>query len=316
MTTADTRVADAKLADTKIEDLVSQQELLDNLLEGVYVVDHNRKIVYWNRGAEQITGYARSAVLGTNCWDHILRYVDRNGNDVCVSGCPLKGAMEENEANDLEVFLHHKDGHRLPVLMRSVPKRNGEGQIIGAIEIFYENFSPVLLTERLRELERLSFIDPLTNVANRRYLEISLEAHIDRIRRYGGGVGVVFIDVDDFKAVNDTHGHGTGDRALQLVANNLLHNSRSFDLCGRWGGEEFVVLCENVGTETLSAIAERYRMLVEASSLPVGSDSLKMTVSIGATLAQSNSTVATLMQRADTLMYESKKAGKNRVTLG
>jgi len=298
-------------------DLISHEDLLDNLLEGIYIVDENLRIIYWNSGAEQITGYTKTEVIGTSCRQHVLRYVDRNGDNPCLGQCPLKTVMHDNQGRDRELFLHHKDGHRLPVLLRSMPTHNVRGEITGAIEIFYENYSPVMLTERLRELEKLSFIDALTGMTNRRYIEISLESHLGKMNRYGGSVGLLFIDIDNFKAINDTYGHKVGDRALKLVANNLVHNSRSFDICGRWGGEEFIVICENVQEPDLVTIGERYRMLVESSSLPLdNSTPLKMTISIGATLAVSDTRVETLIQRADELMYQSKQKGKNRVTFG
>ena len=103
-----------------------------------------------------------------------------------------------------------------------------------AISIFRDNSTTVAALEHLKELEDLVYLDGLTRIANRTYLETFIVAKFNELRRLGWSFGVIFVDVDQFKPVNDTFGHQTGDLVLKMVAQTLLKNCRSFDLVGRW----------------------------------------------------------------------------------
>jgi len=166
----------------------------------------------------------------------------------------------------------------------------------------------------VEDLQAKAFLDPLTGLANRRYVEMNLQGKADEMSRYGWHFGVIMMDIDRFKIVNDSYGHDSGDEVLKMVARTLLHSSRSSDLVGRWGGEEFIAIITNTNMEKLHAIAERYRSLVEQSSLPLGETPLSVTISAGATLAAPGENVEPVIKRADKLLYASKDAGRNRVT--
>jgi diguanylate cyclase (GGDEF)-like protein len=124
------------------------------------------------------------------------------------------------------------------------------------------------------------------------------------------------MDIDRFKVVNDTHGHDVGGKVLQMGANTLVHASRTFDVVARWGGEEFIATMANISSIQLRDIANRFHALVGQSRLTLDSGTLAVTVSGGATLARADDTMETLVKRADSLMYESKLAGRNTVTFG
>ncbi len=288
--------------------------LLDNLSDGVYFLDRSRKITYWNKGAERITGYSSQEVLGFCCGDNILMHVNDQGESMCRNHCPAAAAMAERKPRYSEVYLRHKDGHRVPVATRINPIIDGEGNTIGVVEIFSGNFSKVKLVETIEELKQLALNDSLTELGNRRFGEMKLYAMLNEYRRYGWQFGVLFIDIDHFKSINDALGHDVGDRVLQMVARTLANNVRSFDLVCRWGGEEFVVLITSITLDRLVSIAEKLRALVAESSFMVNGEPVRATVSIGATLVHSEDTEESLVKRADELMYQSKQQGRNRVT--
>lgn len=291
------------------------RNLLDNLYDGVYFVDFERKITYWNKSAERITGYKSSELIGKHCWDNILIHIDDHGNNLCKRSCPLEETIADGHPRETEAYLHHKDGHRVPVLIRTAPIRNPAGTVVGAIEIFSDNSSKIAFLHRIEELQRMAILDHLTGLTNRRYIEMSLEARLSEMHRYGWPFGVLFIDIDNFKRINDVYGHDTGDEVLKMVARTFINNSRPFDTVGRWGGEEFVAIILNVSEDLLYSIANRLRILVEQSSLSADSDNIRVTISVGATFAQQTDTVETLLKRADQLMYQSKIAGRNCVTM-
>ena len=289
------------------------KRLLDNLQDGVYFVDPERRITFWSKGAERLTGFTSAEVTGRHCWDSLLSHVDAQGCQLCTGDCPLTASIREGNDRQMELFLHHKAGHRLPILVRVSPIRNSEGVIVGAVETFSDSYTKISALDKIVELEGLAFLDPVTGVGNRRYVEVRLHASLESYERYGWPFGVMFLDLDEFKKVNDTFGHDAGDKVLRMVARTLGANLRSMDSFGRWGGEEFLAVISNPSAEQLHMVAERCRRLVMQSALEVASRNVQVTVSIGATMARDGDTAASLVERVDRLMYRAKAGGRNRV---
>jgi diguanylate cyclase (GGDEF)-like protein/PAS domain S-box-containing protein len=288
------------------------QELLDNLYDGVYYVDLHRHITFWNKAAETITGYSRQEVLGRKCSDNLLRHIDNRGVCLCLDTCPLAHTIADGQPRRAAVYLHHKDGHRLPVSVRVTPLLNDTGHIMGAVEIFSDNSEKVAALQHLKELEHLAYLDTLTGIANRRYLEIFLDARFNELSRFGWSFGLIFADVDNFKGINDHYDHLAGDLVLQMVAKTLAKNCRSYDLVGRWGGDEFLGIFSHLGKlQKLKTITERLRNLTATSSVPWHDHPISVTLSLGATLVRPEDTIDSLTQRVDQLLYHSKRAGGN-----
>jgi diguanylate cyclase (GGDEF)-like protein/PAS domain S-box-containing protein len=292
------------------------KELIDNLYDGVYFVDRDRVITFWNKGAEDLTGYSTSDAMGRSCHDKFLAHLDDKGEKLCQAGCPLMQALQSGNSTESEIYLHHRDGHRVPVTIKVFPIFDDNGEISGAGEIFSDNSSHVANKRRIDELQELALLDSLTQIGNRRYLEMTLEAKLSETARYNNQIAVFFIDIDDFKQINDTYGHDVGDEALRIAAKTLNTVIRPMDTLGRWGGEEFIAAASNINKEAVKAIAERFRSFIEGSSVRAGDEKLLFTVTIGATIARKNDDLASVVKRADTLMYEGKEKGKNQVIIG
>ncbi|MFI5120379.1 MAG: sensor domain-containing diguanylate cyclase [Thermoanaerobaculia bacterium] len=288
------------------------KDLIDNLTEGIYFLDRSRRITYWNRGAERLTGYPAEEVLGRFCSDGLLQHMDPQGRLLCNDGCPMEATMHDGCDRAADVFLHHKQGHRVPITVRATPIRGIDGEIVGAIEVFNDISGQVLAAERIRELEALSLIDALTGAGNRRYAEIQLASRLAEKNRYGLPVGLLFLDLDRFKSVNDRYGHAAGDDVLRVVGKTLSSALRVGDFLGRWGGEEFVVLIGGLDAPRLNEAGQRLRALVAHSSVPAV-PGLEVTVSVGITEARTDDTMASLVARADARMYEAKRRGRDRV---
>ena len=289
--------------------------ILDSLHDGVYFVDVNKRITYWNKGAERITGYESSEAVGISCSDNLLVHIDDRGMNLCKAGCPLGQTLMDGRVRETEAYLQHKDGHRLPVFIRVSPLRDSSGNIVGAVETFSDNSSKAALLHRIDELQKQSLVDPLTGLANRRCIDMKLHSRIDELQRYGWPCGLLFLDLDNFKIVNDTFGHNVGDRVLMMVARTLLSNLRSHDLLGRYGGEEFVAIITNISMAKLHSFADRLRLLVEKSNLDTEYGTIRVTVSMGATMVRPEDTVEAAITRADLFMYNSKIGGRNRVSI-
>ena len=289
--------------------------ILDNLYDGVYFVDRDKRILYWNRGAEKITGFSAEDVIGKRCWNNVLRHVDAQGNNLCEAECPILKTILNGNRWEAAVYLHHKDGHRVPVATRAVPIKNTEGKIIGAAEIFSDTSSTTALAQKVKELQEIAFLDSLTHLANRRYIEINIQDRLSELTRYGWPFGIILADVDKFKSINDTYGHDVGDQVLKMVAKTLPVCLRLFDIVGRWGGDEFVAIVINVRKKYLYDIAQRFLSLIRSSIIPVGRETLRVTVSIGATRARQTDSVFSVLKRADSLMYKSKASGGDCISV-
>ena len=288
------------------------QGLLDQISDGVYFVTLDRRITYWNGGAERITGYAADEVLGRSCSEGILRHVDDAGRQLCLDGCPLAAVMKDGKPREAHVYLHHKDGHRVPVTVRGQALRNPAEEIIGSVEVFSSRLSnPYSGQRRTRKDDSL---DPVTDLPPRRFGELHLATLMRAVAEQTITLGVLYVDADHFKDVNDTFGHRTGDEVLRMIGQSLANGLRHGDIPVRWGGEEFLALLPGADQAGLHATAERMRMLAENSWIQKGEAQVRVTVSVGATMAVPDETADDLVDRADGFMYASKQGGRNRVT--
>jgi diguanylate cyclase (GGDEF)-like protein/PAS domain S-box-containing protein len=295
--------------------IVSYERIIENLHDGLYFVDRDRIITFWNKAAEQISGFTANEVVGKSCSDNILTHVDSEGNSLCNGMCHLAATISDGKPREAEIYMHHKDGHRIPVSVRDSTLTDRDGNIIGAIELFTDISNQAVNELRVKELEKLALLDTLTQLANRNYIEREIQSRFEEKKRFNVPFGILFIDIDHFKRFNDIYGHDVGDDVLKFVANTFVANARPFDLYGRWGGEEFIGIIRNINGNSLELLGNRLRSLTENSYIIHENEKLHVTISIGATLVNENDNFDSLIKRADTLMYKCKSAGRNCLTI-
>lgn len=292
------------------------KSLLDHLYDGVYFVNRQREITYWNEGAQRITGYTAQQVTGCRCSDGLLMHIDEHGTQLCKVGCPLAATIKDGKPREVEAYLHHADGHRVPVCIRVSPIQDSQGNITGAVEVFSDNTQMMTVRQQAERLTEETLHDALTGIGNRRYLEARISTALITQQMHRIPTGILMLDVDFFKRVNDVYGHDVGDDVLRMLATTLRRNVRMHDVVGRWGGEEFVAVFENVDSKVLLRIAEKLRQMVAGSQLQANGQTIQVTVSIGGTLLRAEDTLESALKRADTMLYASKQSGRNRVTIG
>ncbi|MGB7848529.1 MAG: diguanylate cyclase, partial [Candidatus Acidiferrum sp.] len=205
-------------------------KLLDSIFDGVYFVDAERKITYWNRGSESLTGYSASEVVGRHCYDNFLVHVDETGCALCTNACPLTSTILDGQRREAEVFLRHKLGHRVPVSVRVAPITDASGRIIGAVEVFSDVTAKKQIERRVHELEGIAFRDSLTGLPNRRYMELKVKQSLEEYQQFERSFGLLMLDIDHFKQVNDVHGHDAGDAILKAVSETLVKGLREDDI--------------------------------------------------------------------------------------
>lgn len=166
------------------------------------------------------------------------------------------------------------------------------------------------LTSKNRQLRLLSQQDHLTGLLNRRAIDRYLERELTRSERFDHPLSLLMIDIDDFKIINDQHGHILGDQVLQEVAHTIMLQVRDVDYVGRIGGDEFLVILIETGKESAMQIAKR--MLLEIAKVTVSEERIKITISVGHAVSEGESHMA-LIEKADKALYDAKRAGKNKV---
>jgi diguanylate cyclase (GGDEF)-like protein len=227
--------------------------------------------------------------------------------------------------------------HRIPViLLTSDSDAEHKADLLeaGAADYVVRPFHPRELVARVRvhlrlkiaqeelaslneRLVALSNTDPVTELMNRRALDESLAMEVSRACRYGTPLSLALLDIDHFKRINDTYGHGVGDEVLHAVARIVRHDLRKTDVAARFGGEEFVVVLPHTDLPGASLVAERIRTNVRRAVHRAGSSAFSVTASLGVACMSdgSPSSSTELFARADAALYDSKRQGRDRVTL-
>ena len=292
------------------------KDLVDNLYDGIYFVDRDRRITYWNHGAERISGYSSQEVIGLSCSQNILNHVSLDGELLCKKGCPLAACMEDGNIREAEVYMLHAGGHRLPVFVRAAPMKDEEGRIIGAVETFSKQAPSRIQLKEMDDLRHKANTDNLTGLRNRHYLEAVLNNLVVNSSQDTFNAAVLFFDIDHFKEINDTYGHDAGDKVLQTIARTVTNNLRTSDTIGRWGGDEFVIILSDIpSSDSLRRIANKLKILIEFSRTSLIAGDVAVTISIGGTLFKKGDSIDSLVKRADAAMYRSKQNGRNMVSV-
>jgi diguanylate cyclase (GGDEF)-like protein len=271
--------------------------------------------------------------LGDAC-----HYVDHGpGTDVVVLDLGLPDAAEldglirlQDCARDLPIIVltGHDEELAVSALQRGAQDYLVKGSvdrqgIIRSLRYAMERHRSVRelarVTRELQQanstLEKLTLIDPLTELLNRRGLQQALSRQIEHVRREGGAVLVLLVDIDDFKQINDKFGHAVGDVGLKEISRKLLTCVRGIDFVARLGGDEFMLLLPRARESEAYRIAERARLAVSTTRIRHGEETISLTVSIGAMMLRPDTpSVDEVLTRAQQLLMRSKRVGKNRVT--
>jgi diguanylate cyclase (GGDEF)-like protein/PAS domain S-box-containing protein len=292
------------------------ETICDQLYDGVYYVGTDRRIDYWNKSAQKLTGYTSKEVVGTLCDESVLDCVDGEGKSLCTDDCPILKALKDGKRHEAEIFMRHKKGHRVPVLMRAAPVKDKEKRVIGVAEIISDNSASAARHDRVKELERLAMMDELSGLPSRTCLEQALDTRIGELDRYGRVFGVILMDVDHLGELNRKHGREVGDDVLRMIGQTLLYNTRPFDMVGRWDGGTFLGIITDAERKDLAHVAHRFQMLIGTSKLPLKGSRVRVSVSIGATLAKWGDSAEEVLKVAEGMLMESKRSGRNRVSIG
>jgi diguanylate cyclase (GGDEF)-like protein len=289
--------------------------LLHQVQDAVVWLDRTRKVVFWNKAAERMTGREAAAVLGASCAEGQGLFVDAGGIDVCRGKCPVAMTLEDGAPRTLQVYLQHAEGFRTPAVLNIIPVFNDAGEILGAAETFSGTAPKITLPLGLAELERMGLVDAETGIPSKQYLDMTLATRLEEFQKYGLSFGLVYVDIDNYGRTLEKHGRFNAAKLVRTVARTLHKNIRFFDIVGRWSTEEFLLVLLNIDEGRLDIVANKLRLLVAESYITTETGMLNATVSMGASLVLRYDTVDSLVKRGEQLMRHSKWLGKNRVSM-
>ncbi len=292
-----------------------ETSIFDNLYEGVYCIDMNDKIFYWNKSAEDITGYKACEVEGTSIWSKLIKFVGTNENDYSFYNLPLYSTIDQNIVLDSIILIENKLNYTIPVSLRAEYIYGNNSEKVGVLIMLDPMTLVGEINHRIEILENLAMIDTLTQIANRRYIEHILKLRLENFRERNEKFSLLFIDIDHFKRINDTYGHGVGDFVLKECAKELKESICKDCFLGRWGGEEFLIISGRGSLKELNNLGILLNKKIEEKEIRLGKEYLRITVSIGGTVVEVEDNLSSIIDRADKNMYESKNQGRNLVTI-
>jgi diguanylate cyclase (GGDEF)-like protein/PAS domain S-box-containing protein/putative nucleotidyltransferase with HDIG domain len=289
--------------------------VLESLYDGFYVADAELRFTVWNRGLERLLGHTGHSMLGRTWTGTLLEHSLPDGRVLPEAKCPVHRAVSTKLPATTTVRLKRTDGKWADVEVQSVPVIDRNGKVCGAAEIYRDLSRTSRRPQEFRELKLAASRDPLTNVANRGEMETQLTLLVGEYAHAAdpAAFSVIFLDLDHFKSINDDYDHATGDAVLKMTAKLLQNETFSGELVGRYGGEEFVIICPDTDLAQAEKKADRLRqVLMRSEFAPLGGR--KVTASFGVSEMEPGDSVASLLGRADRALYLSKGRGRNRVT--
>jgi diguanylate cyclase (GGDEF)-like protein/PAS domain S-box-containing protein len=285
------------------DDHARQESILDTASDAFIGMDDRGLVTDWNTAAVRLLGWTQAEAIGEPVSALIVPPSERDAYAASLRQL-LDGNAAQLPRRPITYTAQHRGGHQIPVEL-TVSRTQWHGS--WRFHAFIRDISDRL--EHERQLRELALTDSLTGLANRRAFMVNLEQAHARAGRHGTELAVVYADVDEFKSINDSHGHAAGDAVLVQIADRLRAHFRTEDTIGRLGGDEFAVVCEDFTTSS-QGLAERLREVL-AIPYTFRSQPILATVSVGLASRTDNETVEQLLERADTTMYRAKAAQRS-----
>jgi len=285
-------------------DAMVAESVFTNTTEGILVTDAEAMIVRVNPAFEKMSGYSAAELIGVN--PRILK----SGRQGAEFYAGMWASLTASGSWVGEVWNRRKDGEEYPELLSIRAVFDG---MSGAVESYVAVCHDI--SERKETEDRLQHLathDELTGLPNRAYLNDVLSHTVRQAKRHEFTIAVLFLDIDDFKDVNDSHGHDTGDKLLQWIARRLEFQLRSEDIVVRFGGDEFVIVLPRIEDSEYASVVARRILAAVREPYMIGSQKIRPSVSIGiAVFPEAGRAAEELLRDADAAMYAAKRQGRN-----
>jgi PAS domain S-box-containing protein len=252
---------------SEISDLQLFRTILDELPTGVYLVDRQRKVRFWNNGGERLTGFLRQQVLGQPCWQTFMDGCNQRTCELCGPGCVLSQSLNNGETRESNVYFRNPQGDRIPVHLWNAPIRDERGSLIGVAGSFHKRRE---VADRDRDGERLAAygcLDETTGLANHGFTDFKLRESFTGLKEYHIPFGIVLVHLEGLTVVARQCGKSAADAIALMAAKAVIGNVRGSELLGRWADDQLLLIARVCAFPHLEFIAQRIRN--HLSSLPL-----------------------------------------------
>ncbi|HEY7096497.1 MAG TPA: PAS domain-containing protein [Terriglobales bacterium] len=279
----------------EVDDLEVLRSVLDGLHLGIYIVDRDRRIVFWNKGAENITGYISQEVIGRRCQDDLLVHCNHEGTTLCtLPACPLGECMRGGKDSEVNLFVRHRDGYRIPVHAQHLPLRDCRGAIIGAAEAFEVNSA----NERRRGESAQGMRESPAELGDRTYIEHRLHTNLARWNEFHVPFAILCVQIDHLSDMRARLSHGAENEVTRAVGNSLQNAIRETDYVGCWNENQFLIILSKCQPEAVEMVAERVKKVAGSSRVHWWGDRLEFTLSIGRAISEADDSIDSMVRRA------------------
>lgn len=284
------------------EEIEKLSKVVEQVDDSVVITDNKGAITYANQAFYKHTGFTKEEVLGKTSrilksGHHDLNFYHEMWHII------LKGGVYRG------TFINKKKNGELYYEKKTItPLKNDLNKIIGYVS---SGQDITMETMMHKEIEHIASTDKLTGIYNRYKFEELFMLELERTRRFGSPLSLILLDIDHFKAVNDTYGHDVGDQLLKSLADVVQHEIRKIDIFARWGGEEFLILTPNTTLDNAAILAEKLRLAIETYTFPTVK---KVTISAGISQLQEDDSFDEFFKRTDQALYVAKDKGRNQVS--
>ncbi len=278
--------------------------VLECLPTAVYIVDRERRIVFWNDGCERLTGHLRHEVIGRSCSAGHLMHCDENHDLLCGVACPLLETMRDGRPLEADLYLLHRDGYRLPIHAQAVAVRDEHGAIIGACECFTERQAALPVPRSLDLVMPLDSIDPASQLPDHDSILRRVAALLREFETSHIPFGVICFEIANFDTLSAADGANALHHILFATGRTLANALGAANRVGRWSERQFLALVRGCSPMSLRDSAAALQRLAALEAVPWWGDYLSVTLSAGTSVVSPGDTADDLVERAVRVVAE------------
>jgi diguanylate cyclase (GGDEF)-like protein/PAS domain S-box-containing protein len=273
------------------------QTLVDRMETGVYAVDAQQRIVYWNQGAEKVTGFLSQEMLGRVCGSNLVVEQLEHNPALCVHSCPLESGVGDHVRHEVMTYFRHKSGHVVWVRLWTMAVKNRAGDIVAAMKVFSERVQVAELRAEEKGRPRPEDLDIETGLPGRAATEVVLREQIERATQQHMLCGLILVQLEELEEFERRHGKEAGHAILREMARTLKDMMRRSDFLGRWDAGSFLAVLPGCGTAPLERVGARMKRAAGRVAISWWGDLLSLRVSARAALVESGDTIELVEKR-------------------
>ncbi len=271
--------------------------LVDRMETGVYVVDVHQRIVYWNYGAEKVTGFLSQEMLGRPCGSNLVVEEIEHNPALCAHQCPLESGVGDHPPREVTTYFRHRAGHVLWVRLWTMAIKNRAGVIVGAVKVFCERVRAAGASEEERSKLHPEDLDIETGLASRAATEAIVRGQIELSAKQRTPCGLILIRLDTLEEFQRGHGKDAGSAMLHEVARTLKDMMRRSDFLGRWDAGSFLAVLPGCGLAPLERVGARMKRAAGRVAISWWGDLLSVKASASAVVVEAGDSVETVEKR-------------------